>query len=77
MRFSGELATTSASRWNGNSDWDFRSTIGMHTGHIESTPQNRAELRDSKYAEYWTRRAMKSELEGRTVLGTFSDENIP
>ena len=36
------------------SNGDFRSPIGMHIGHIESTPQNMAELRDSKYAKYCT-----------------------
>ena len=36
----------------GESDGGFCSSIGMHIGHIESTPQTMAELRDSKYAEY-------------------------
>ena len=31
------------------SDCDFRSPNGMHNGHTESTTQNMAELRDSKY----------------------------
>ena len=36
----------------GESYCNFRSRIGMSIGHIESTPQNMAELRDLKYAEY-------------------------
>ena len=34
------------------------------------------ELRDSKYAEYYTR-AMKSELEDHAAIVTSSDGNIP
>ena len=60
----------------GKSHCDFRSPISMHIGHIERTPNNMAELRDSKCAEYWTR-AMKRELESHAEIETFSDESIP
>ena len=55
---------------SGSSDCYFRSTIDMDIGDIESTSQNMAELRDSKYAEYWTP-AMKSELESHDAIGIF------
>ena len=57
-------------------DYVFRSEFGMHIGHIESTPRNMAELRDLKYAEWWTR-VMTGELEGHAAVGSFSDENVP
>ena len=54
----------------GESYYDFRSPNGMLNGHIESTPQNMTELRDSKHAEYWTR-PIKSKLEGHAAFGIF------
>ena len=67
---------TERTLYPGESDRDFRSPIGMPINRIESTPQNMAELRDSKYKEYWTR-AINTELKGCASVATFSDENIP
>ena len=48
----------------------------MYIGHIESTPQNMAEIKDSEYAKHCPR-ALKSELEDYAASVTFSNENIP
>ena len=79
-RFSGKLATTSVSRRRAlhtqGSLIKIMFPVGIHIGLIKSTPQDMAELRDSKYKEYWIR-MMKSPLEGYATAGTFAGENIP
>ena len=69
------LAVESTS-YPGKSDYDPWSPVGMHIGHIESTPQKMAALEDSNYAEYWIWVA-KSELKGHVTYGTFSEGNTP
>ena len=70
------LAGEKPRQYPGESDRNFRSLVCMHIGHIESTPQNMGKLRDSEYANYWTR-ATKSDVEGHTAIRTYSDKKIP
>ena len=52
------------------------SPIGVHIGEVESAPQTWADVRTSKYAEVW-RNAMRAELTGHELNGTFSADVVP
>ena len=60
----------------GESEFGFRSPIGLHVVQAEWIPQNRADLQRSKFYEEWLS-AMRLELEGHNEIGTFLVDVVP
>ena len=60
----------------GEFEFGFRSSIGLHVGQAESSPQNWADTQKSEFYEEWLN-AMKLKLDGHIEIGTFSADVVP
>ena len=61
---------------SGESEFGFRSPIGLHVGQVKGIPQNWVDIQKTEFYEEWLS-ATRLQLEGHEEIGTFSADVVP